>query len=371
MPEQLSDGERMSQDILVENIDPNPRQARWHFDAEKLRELSQSIRSVGLIQPITVRPHSGRYEIVSGERRFRALKDLGHETITAIVRSLTDDEARWVALAENIQRDDLNAIEEATAYQQAIDGGLTQVGIGKRLGVTQSHIAHKLQLLKLPEPIRFYVAEGALTEGHARTLRRLKAWHHGLIANMDWWTELTTEEYREPRTLWNCYYRALRPEDNPPCTFNDLLTGEEVVILRDGLKAFSHYVMENNHKIPQWALVGFWFASFAVYDKMSVATLARLLDLWRARFYSTVGWCSMHGLAEETLPPEIDAADKEMWWGRKSDARFMGEYKWPRALVDEALTFCETQEGEILPSMLQPWGFQHDRYRSVAGDAMR
>ena len=71
------------------------------------------------------------------------------------------------------------------------------------------------------------------------------------------------------------------------------------------------------------------------------------------------------------IPREIDAADKEMWWGRKSDARFMGEYKWPRALVDEALTFCETQEGEILPSMLQPWGFQHDRYRSVAGDAMR
>jgi ParB family chromosome partitioning protein len=164
----------MSRDILLNLIDPDPGQPRKHFDQAALDELAQSIKANGLAVPILLRPHNDRFVIVHGERRYRAAVSLEWETIAADVRDIAPEDARWLALVENVQRDDLSPIEEAQAYQDGLSDGLTQKALGERIGKTQSYIAQKLRLLKLPPPIQFYLNRKAISEGHARQLMRLK-----------------------------------------------------------------------------------------------------------------------------------------------------------------------------------------------------
>lgn len=164
----------MSQDILLTLIDADPEQPRRFFDPAALAELAQSIGANGQAVPILLRPGAdGRYIIVHGERRYRAVQSLGWAAIRAEVRDMTPGEARWLALAENVQRADLTPIEEADAYRAALADGITQTELGRRLGKTQSYIATKLRLLKLPEDVRQAVDAGAITEGHAKQLLRL------------------------------------------------------------------------------------------------------------------------------------------------------------------------------------------------------
>ncbi|HHP1049421.1 nucleoid occlusion protein [Bacillus thuringiensis] len=164
------------QGIPIVNITPNRYQPRTVFDDARIDELALTIRTHGLIQPIVVRQYEDdKYEIIAGERRFRAATKLGWEKVPAIIKNLNDTETASVALIENLQREELTAIEEAVAYQKLIElHNLTQEALAQRLGKGQSTIANKLRLLKLPEEIKSALLEKSITERHARALIPLK-----------------------------------------------------------------------------------------------------------------------------------------------------------------------------------------------------
>ncbi|KFN03781.1 nucleoid occlusion protein [Bacillus clarus] len=164
------------QEIPIGNITPNRYQPRTVFDDARIDELALTIRTHGLIQPIVVRQYEDdKYEIIAGERRFRAATKLGWEKVPAIIKNLNDTETASVALIENLQREELTAIEEAVAYQKLIElHNLTQEALAQRLGKGQSTIANKLRLLKLPEEVKKALLEKSITERHARALIPLK-----------------------------------------------------------------------------------------------------------------------------------------------------------------------------------------------------
>jgi ParB family chromosome partitioning protein len=160
--------------VPVESLRPNPNQPRRTFGETELSELAESIREKGVIQPLIVRPDptaTGRYEIVAGERRWRAAQRAQLHDVPVIVRPYTDTEVLEVAIIENIQRADLNAMDEAAAYRQLMDRfGHTQDQLATALGKSRSHVANLMRLLSLPEEVQRYVTEGRLTAGHARAL---------------------------------------------------------------------------------------------------------------------------------------------------------------------------------------------------------
>ena len=158
--------------LPIEHIRPNPNNPRHHFDDATIEELAASIRAKGLLQPLMVRQRDvGHYEIVAGERRWRAAQRAGIHEVPAIVRELSDGEALEIALIENIQRADLNPLEEAQGYQQLMsEFAYTQQQLADSLGKSRSHIANTLRLLSLPDSVRAHIEAGRLTAGHARTL---------------------------------------------------------------------------------------------------------------------------------------------------------------------------------------------------------
>jgi len=167
-------GQEEVRQIRVDEIVPSPYQPRSVFDEERIEELCRTIRTHGVIQPIIVREKNGKYELIAGERRWRAVRRLGLEHIPAIVRNLNDSQAASVSLIENLQREELTAIEEAMAYQQLIQlHGLTQESLAQRLGKSQSTIANKIRLLQLGEPVRQALLERKISERHARALLAL------------------------------------------------------------------------------------------------------------------------------------------------------------------------------------------------------
>jgi ParB family transcriptional regulator, chromosome partitioning protein len=150
---------------------PNEEQPRQGFDESKLRELTESVRTRGVIHPLIVRQHNGGYQIVAGERRWRAAKLAGLGTVPVIVRELTDAEGLELALIENIQREDLNPLEEAEAYRHLInEHGLTQEELSKRVGKQRSSVTNLLRLLKLPKEVRRFLITGQISMGHARAI---------------------------------------------------------------------------------------------------------------------------------------------------------------------------------------------------------
>jgi ParB family transcriptional regulator, chromosome partitioning protein len=160
--------------IPIGDIDTSPYQPRTIFDDDRIDELCQTIKTHGVIQPIVVRLRNNRYEIIAGERRWRAVTKLGLETIPAIVREFNDSQAASIALIENLQREGLTAIEEAVAYQKLIDlHQLTQESLAQRLGKSQSTIANKIRLLGLSNPVKDALMERKITERHARALLSL------------------------------------------------------------------------------------------------------------------------------------------------------------------------------------------------------
>lgn len=157
--------------IKISDIQPNPYQPRIHFDEVKLEELAQSIKENGLIQPIIVRKSSViGYELLAGERRWRASQLAGLTEIPAIVKELTDDDLLYQAIIENLQRSDLNPIEEATSYQKLISKGLTHDEIAQIMGKSRPYISNLLRLLQLSEATKKAVEEGRISQGHARQL---------------------------------------------------------------------------------------------------------------------------------------------------------------------------------------------------------
>ena len=163
------------QELPLADIRPNPHQPRKEFDEETLEELAASIKSIGIVQPITVREvEDGKYEIVAGERRYRASKMAGRETSPAYIRKTENDDVLALAVIENIQRDDLNAMEVAISYQRLIDEcNLTQEGLSERVGKKRATIANYLRLLKLPAEVQLGIKNKQIDMGHARALASL------------------------------------------------------------------------------------------------------------------------------------------------------------------------------------------------------
>lgn len=157
--------------VPLKDIRPNPYQPRKHFDEEKLNELAQSVKEHGIFQPIILKESVQGYEIVAGERRFRAASIVGLEDVPAIIVDFTDQQMMEIALLENIQREDLNSIEEAQAYKTMMTKlNLTQEELAKRVGKSRAHIANTVRLLKMPQKLQDYVLEGQLTMGHIKPL---------------------------------------------------------------------------------------------------------------------------------------------------------------------------------------------------------
>jgi len=182
-PEESIHSDNRIEYIAVSKLIVNPFQPRKIFNEEALQELAESIKEHGIIQPIVVRKKEKKYEIIAGERRFRAAKLAGLKEISAIVKEMTEQQMMEVAILENLQREDLTPIEEAEAYSSLIENlNFTQDALAKRLGKSRPHIANHIRLLQLPEDVRKLMNEGVLSMGHGRALLGLK--NKGRIAEI-------------------------------------------------------------------------------------------------------------------------------------------------------------------------------------------
>lgn len=158
-------------EVPLTQIRPNPRQPRHHLDERALQELETSIRAQGILQPLLVRPVDGAYELVAGERRFVAARRAGLDRVPVVVREISDDRVLEASLVENLQREDLDPIDEALGYQALLeDLGYTQERIAERVGKDRTTVANSLRLLTLPQDVQDLVSRGTLTAGHARAL---------------------------------------------------------------------------------------------------------------------------------------------------------------------------------------------------------
>jgi len=173
--EEVKENKEEITDLPLSELRSNPYQPRKVFDEKALAELAASIKENGVIQPIIVKKSIKGYEIIAGERRCKASKMAGLTTIPAIIRDLTDDEMMQIALLENLQRENLNAIEEASAYKNILNSlSLTQDELAKKLGKSRSHITNMIGLLKLPKEIKDLIQNGKITMGHARVLSKIE-----------------------------------------------------------------------------------------------------------------------------------------------------------------------------------------------------
>jgi len=170
-------------DLPVTEIDPNPYQTRNHFDEQALNELAASILVNGIVQPIVVRPNNGRFQLVAGERRWRAMKKIGKEFIPAIIKQISNEQAMEMTIVENLQREGLNPMEEARAFDRlSREFNLTQEQMSQRTGRERASIANLVRLLRLPEAVQESIEKGELSAGHAKALLMLEAPEAILVA---------------------------------------------------------------------------------------------------------------------------------------------------------------------------------------------
>ncbi|WP_078556387.1 ParB/RepB/Spo0J family partition protein [Bacillus alkalicellulosilyticus] len=174
-PEVVNEQDETIQEVIIKDIRPNPYQPRKTFTEESLHELKESIESHGILQPLILRKSIKGYEIVVGERRFRAATLAGLDTVPAVIRELSEEKMMEIALIENLQREDLNPIEEAIAYEKLMHHlQVTQEQLASKLGKSRPHIANHLRLLHLPKVVQQFVSDGKLSMGHGRALLGLK-----------------------------------------------------------------------------------------------------------------------------------------------------------------------------------------------------
>ena len=199
-------------DLPTERIAPNPRQPRTDMSADMLEELTVSIEAHGVLQPILVRPAGEDYEIVAGERRWRAAQRAGLEAVPCIVQEVSDEESLEIALIENLQRQDLNAVEAARGYRRLMDEfSLTQERVAQVIGKSRSAIANTLRLLDLPGPVLQAIANGDVSEGHGRALLGLSDHEDGLLALF----EAVREQGLTVRDTEGLVREALAPTPEP------------------------------------------------------------------------------------------------------------------------------------------------------------
>lgn len=210
-------------DIAIGEVTPNPHQPRRHFDEAALDELAASIAQIGVLQPILVRPVSNGYELIAGERRWRAATKAGLTLIPAVIRTTDDMSSMEQALVENLHREDLTALEEAAAYSQLIDDfGLTHEKVAERVGKSRSAITNTLRLLGLPAAVQHLLADGRLSARHARTLLTVSD-----RAEMERLAELAAEEGWTVRALELAISGPAEPVEPEP-TSDDEPTQEPI-----------------------------------------------------------------------------------------------------------------------------------------------
>jgi ParB family chromosome partitioning protein len=208
-------------EVPISRIQPNPLQPRRHMDQAELEALAASIAEHGVLLPVLVTQTLDGYQLIAGERRFRAAQLAGLERIPVVVRQVADRDQLELALVENLQRQDLNPIEEAYAFRQLIDEfGMTQEGVAARVGRARSTVANTLRLLDLDERVHAYIVEGRLTEGHGRALGGLPADQQARVAEIVLERDLSTREteelvrrLREPKTEASVTAAAPRDPD--------------------------------------------------------------------------------------------------------------------------------------------------------------
>jgi ParB/RepB/Spo0J family partition protein len=262
--------------IKIDQIKPNEKQPRKYFTG--VDELASSIKEKGLLEPIMVRPIAGRYEIVHGQRRWLAAQKAGLVEIDAIVKDATDQEAYEMAIIENVQRENLTPMEEALAFKDLQANDYTQQDIANMIGKGQSYVAHKLRLLKLPEPITFYLERGALTENHVRQIIKIRDVYgadlpRGISENPNFEDSLPVKESLRVSEMLTW----IRPEGKM------VWFGATNVII-EAVNHFLNYVSKHNANVMQWEVAGFWWASLAVSLDLSVADLTLSIDKWRERY---------------------------------------------------------------------------------------
>ena len=218
-------------EISLDEIKKNPYQPRTYFNEEKLNELKESIEKNGLLQPIIVKKAVRGYYIIAGERRYRAFELLGRKEIPAIIKEMTDEEMMVFAVLENLQREDLSALEESESYKNLMDKmSLTQEELAKKLGKSRSYIANSLRLLKLPAEIKNKLEQGVISTAHARTLLALKT-----KKVMEDVCTLVIERKMSVRELEEYVAKLLKPKEVKKTKAKDIFIEEQENILKKRL----------------------------------------------------------------------------------------------------------------------------------------
>ena len=218
-------------EIPLEEIKKNPYQPRTYFNEEKLNELKDSIEKNGLLQPIIVKKAIKGYYIIAGERRYRAFELLGKKEIPAIIKEMTDEEMMVFAVLENLQREDLSALEESESYKNLMDKmSLTQEELATKLGKSRPYIANSLRLLKLPTEIKIKLEQGLISAAHARTLLSLKT-----KKNMEEVCTLVIERKMSVRELEEYVTKLLKPKEVKKTKAKDVFIEEQENILKKRL----------------------------------------------------------------------------------------------------------------------------------------
>lgn len=309
----------MSQDIPLTLIDTDPGQPRQHFDPASLDELAQSIRQNGLIQPVLLRPVGGRFVIVHGERRYRAACLLGMQTIAADVREMTEGEARLIALIENVQRADLSPIEEARAYDAHLAGGITQAALGERIGKSQSYIAGKLRLLRMPLCLQLLLDRGALTEGHIKQLLRLESFYDGELTDV-WQEAIVWEELEsDPGAYVQAFVWSGRPLESWSYFVN---WNDDDRLALDALRTLYEEVKDLGHW-PVWNIPALWFGLSVYYWRHSVAELKDIIDLFMTYVVNAAAYLQWHN-----KPSQATDYETVHYFGALADLRHAGLSSW-------------------------------------------
>lgn len=218
-------------EIALDEIKKNPYQPRTYFNEEKLNELKESIEKNGLLQPIIVKKAVKGYYIIAGERRYRAFELLGRKEIPAIIKEMTDEEMMVFAVLENLQREDLSALEESESYKNLMDKmSLTQEELANKLGKSRPYIANSLRLLKLPTEIRIKLEQGLISAAHARTLLALKT-----KKAMEEVCALVVERKMSVRELEEYVAKLLKPKEVKKTKAKDIFIEEQENILKKRL----------------------------------------------------------------------------------------------------------------------------------------
>ena len=218
-------------EIALDEIKKNPYQPRTYFNEEKLNELKESIEKNGLLQPIIVKKAVKGYYIIAGERRYRAFELLGRKEIPAIIKEMTDEEMMVFAVLENLQREDLSALEESESYKNLMDKmSLTQEELAKKLGKSRPYIANSLRLLKLPTEIKNKLEQGVISTAHARTLLSLKT-----KKAMEEVCSLVIDRKMSVRELEEYVAKLLKPKEIKKTKAKDIFIEEQENILKKRL----------------------------------------------------------------------------------------------------------------------------------------